>query len=241
MSYSTTILVQVTIFIGLPPGLWYFTPIKRFVPLVVVQIIVGILLWPSVLARYWPELHTILIPSDSLAALNAISSLAIVLFAFTMGVHFDGASIRGRGRAFAVISFGSIVTPTLIGVAMGWWMATSFPDAVGAKSTTAEFCLAIGICVGVTALPVLAAILREMRLLGDRVGQTALGLAVVSDAALWLLLALLLANLTRLSAMVCAAVITTALTMPFAKFALTRAKQLDVGLLVVQIAPEGET
>ena len=50
------------------------------------------------------------------------------------------------------------------------------------------FAIAIGICIGVTALPVLGAILREMDLLGRRIGHFALGIAAVNDAALWLLL-----------------------------------------------------
>jgi hypothetical protein len=51
----------------------------------------------------------------------------------------------------------------------------------------------VAVCIAVTALPVLAAILREMGLIGTRLGQTALALAAVNDAALWLVLAVLLA------------------------------------------------
>ena len=50
------------------------------------------------------------------------------------------------------------------------------------------FATAIGICIGVTALPVLGAILREMDLLGRKIGDLALGIAAVNDAGLWLLL-----------------------------------------------------
>jgi Kef-type K+ transport system membrane component KefB len=54
--------------------------------------------------------------------------------------------------------------------------------------------LAVGVSISVTALPVLAAILREMDLLHDRLGQFALGLAALNDAVLWILLAALLAG-----------------------------------------------
>jgi Kef-type K+ transport system membrane component KefB len=197
VNWPTVSLLQAIILIGLPPCLWYYTPLKRCVPLVVVQIIIGILLGPSLLGRLYPELYAFLFPPESVNALNATSTLAIVFFSFTIGTHFDISTIRGRGRSFAMISLGSIVTPTLIGVGMGWWMTTVFPEAVGARSSVATFCLAIGVCIGVTALPVLAAILAEMRLLDHRIGQTALGLAVVNDAALWLLLAILLTSLVQ--------------------------------------------
>jgi K+:H+ antiporter len=63
------------------------------------------------------------------------------------------------------------------------------PGEMGAGILPSEFAVAIGICIGVTALPVLGAILREMDLLGHRLGSYALGIAAVNDAALWLLLA----------------------------------------------------
>ena len=53
--------------------------------------------------------------------------------------------------------------------------------------------MAIGICSAVTALPVLAAVMQETGLLGTRIGQTALALAALNDAALWVMLAVLLA------------------------------------------------
>lgn len=197
MSHSTIFLVQAIVLIGLPPGLWRYTPVNRFAPLVVVQIVVGILLGPSVLGRILPDTYAFLFPADSITALNAISNLAVVLFAFSVGVHFDFESIRGRGSCFALIGFGSIAVPAFVGAGVGWWMATTLPGVVGARGSLATFCLAIGICVGVTALPVLAAILGEMSLLRHRIGQTALGLAVVNDAALWVLLAALLADLAQ--------------------------------------------
>jgi Kef-type K+ transport system membrane component KefB len=52
--------------------------------------------------------------------------------------------------------------------------------------------MAIGICAGMTALPVLGSLLREMDLLGSRIGQFALGIAGINDAALWVLLGALL-------------------------------------------------
>jgi Kef-type K+ transport system membrane component KefB len=56
------------------------------------------------------------------------------------------------------------------------------------QSARRGFAMAIGIATGVTALPVLGAILREMDLLGRRLGDLALGIAAVNNAALWLLL-----------------------------------------------------
>jgi Kef-type K+ transport system membrane component KefB len=55
-----------------------------------------------------------------------------------------------------------------------------------------EFAVAFGICIGMTALPVLGALLNEMGLLGRRIGHLALCIAGINDAVLWIVLGLLL-------------------------------------------------
>jgi Kef-type K+ transport system membrane component KefB len=192
MSPAITFLVQAMIIIGLPPILWHSTPVKRVLPLAVIQIIAGIALGPSLLGRVWPSLFDSLFPPTTVIALSTIANFAVILFAFTIGAHLDLSALRGRGRAFLSISVGAVAVPTLLGTAAGWYISVAFPQTIGAHATRTDFALAIGICVGVTALPVLGAILREMGLLGQRIGQLALRCAVVNDAALWILLALLL-------------------------------------------------
>jgi Kef-type K+ transport system membrane component KefB len=103
-------------------------------------------------------------------------------------LHFEPAALRGRGRGFAIIAIGSIAIPTLAGFIGGLWLAAELPADVGHGVHPVGFATAIGICIGVTALPVLGAILGEMDLLGRRIGDLALGVAAVNDAALWLVL-----------------------------------------------------
>ena len=197
MSPAITFLVQAIIIIGVPPMLWHYMPVKRMLPLAVIQIITGIALGPSFLGRVSPPLFDSLFPPATVTALSTIANLAVILFAFTIGTHLDLSALRGRGRSFLCISVGAVAVPTLLGAAAGWWISLAFPQTLGAQATRTDFSLAIGICVGVTALPVLGAILREMGLLGQHIGQLALRCAVVNDAALWILLALLLTYMTQ--------------------------------------------
>ena len=197
MSPTITFLVQAMIIVGLPPLLWHAARVRGVLPLAVVQKVVGIALGPSLLGVVSPTLFAGLFPAASVAALATVANLAVILFAFTLGAHLDLAALRGRGRAVVQISAGAAVFPTLLGIAVGWWLAARFPAAIGAAATRGEFAVGIGLCVGVTALPVLGAILREMNLLGERVGQVALRCAALNDAVLWVLLALLLGSVAR--------------------------------------------
>ena len=181
-------LIQAILLIAGPFLLWRLTGLRRVVPMVVVQILIGIALGPSLLGHLAPDLWQALFAKPSLAPLSGLALLAVVFFAFLTGLHLDLAEFRGCGRAFVGISLSSMMVPTLVGGTLGWWIAAAFPDMAGPKADPLLFAAGFGICVGVTALPVLGAILREMGLLGDRVGRLALGYAAVNDALLWLLI-----------------------------------------------------
>jgi Kef-type K+ transport system membrane component KefB len=112
----------------------------------------------------------------------------VLFFGFVTGLHIDTDTFRGRGGAFAAIAAASVIIPTGLGVLGGLVIGIRHPDALGSRGDLFAFAAAIGICLGVTALPVLGAILREMGLLGRRIADMALGVAAVNDAALWLLL-----------------------------------------------------
>ena len=70
---------------------------------------------------------------------------------------------------------------------------TSAPTPSAPKPQPGSSRQPVGICAGVTALPVLGAILLQMGLLRQRLGQLALACAAINDALLWIFLAGLLA------------------------------------------------
>jgi Kef-type K+ transport system membrane component KefB len=186
-------LLQAAVIIGLPYGLWRLKPVRRWAPLVVVQIAIGLALGPSVLGRLAPETWALAFPPPSLAAMDGLVWLGITFFAFATGLHFDLTEFRGRGRAFTMVAGSAFVLPSLAGLAAGYGLLAVLPEAAAAGAAPWAFAAGIGIAIGVTALPVLAALLREMHMLKSPVGAEALGCAAVADAALWVAMAALLA------------------------------------------------
>lgn len=186
-------LVHAGLVIGLPFALWRIGGVRRWVPLVVVQILVGLALGPSGLGRLAPGLWAVAFPPPAMAALDGLVWLGVCYFAFATGLHFDLTDFHGRGRAFAANAVLTFAVPTLAGCAAGAALLHLAPQAVGANAPAWAFVLGVGVAVGVTALPVLAAILREMGLQNSRLGAEALGCAAVNDAALWVVVAALLA------------------------------------------------
>src|SRR6202035_2639517 len=188
MTADPIFILQALAILVLPAMVWRILYLRGAVPLVVVQILVGIALGPTLFGRFAPETYHLFFNPATLTPLWGVASIAVLLFGFVTGLHLDPADFLGRGRSFALVAGASVAVPTAAGFLGGVWIAARQPGELGGGVGPVGFAIAIGICIGVTALPVLGAILREMDLLGQRIGNYALGIAAVNDAALWLLL-----------------------------------------------------
>ncbi len=188
MTPELIFLIQALAILVLPVAVWRALCLRGTVPLVVVQILVGVALGPTLFGRFAPETYHLFFNPATLTPLWGVASIAVLLFGFVTGLHLDPADFLGRGRSFAVVAGASVAVPTAAGFFGGLWIITHQPAELIGGVNPLAFATAIGICIGVTALPVLGAILREMDLLGRRIGNYALGIAAVNDAALWLLL-----------------------------------------------------
>ena len=192
MTPALIFLVQALVVVALPIAVLRFSRLKGVVPLVVVQIVIGIALGPSLFGRLAPEYYQLFFNSAALAPLSGIGSVAVLIFGLITGLHLDPETFRGNGRSTSVVAVASVVVPAGLGCLVGYWILARHPEELAPGIGPAEFAAAVGICTGVTALPVLGAVLREMDLIGRRIGHVALGIAGINDAALWILLGVLL-------------------------------------------------
>src|SRR3981189_223178 len=192
MSPGLIFLVQALVVVALPVVILRFSRLKGRVPLVVVQIVVGLALGPSLFGRLAPEYYQLFFNQAALAPLSGIGSVAVLVFGLITGLHLDPETFRGNGRGPSTVAVASVVVPAGLGCLVGYWILARHPEELAPGIGAAEFAAAVGICTGVTALPVLGAVLREMDLLGRRIGHLALGIAGINDAALWILLGVLL-------------------------------------------------
>lgn len=188
MTTDLIFLLQAFVIITVPFALSRVLRLSGMVPLVVIQILLGIALGPSLFGRIAPDAYGMLFNPATLGPLSGAAFIAVLFFGFITGLHIDINTFRGRGMAFATIAAGSVIAPTVLGVAGGLFIGIRHPEALGARGDLPIFAAGIGVCLGVTALPVLGAILSEMGVLSRRIGVIAVGIAAVNDAALWLLL-----------------------------------------------------
>jgi len=197
MQTADLFLLTILMIFALPYFLWRFGGIRDFVPLVVVEIIAGIILGPGVLGSVFPNYYNFLFRVPVVNALNGVASWAVIMFVWGAGVELDlRQSWRHRGETiiaalFALgtpLFFGSIAALLLLIFGHGW---------IGSNASPWQFLLGIGMACAVTALPILAVFLEELQVLNSLWGQRILRYASLDDLAIWGVLALILMDWKR--------------------------------------------
>jgi Kef-type K+ transport system membrane component KefB/nucleotide-binding universal stress UspA family protein len=155
-------------------------------PLVIAEVVAGILLGPSLLGWLAPEAMSALFPADSMPVLRMLSQLGPILFMFLIGLELDPRVLRGQGRASLFISHMSILVPFGLGALAALVL---HPRLAEPSVSFSSFVLFMGAAMSVTAFAVLARILSEHGLLRSKVGMLALTCAAVDDVTAWCLLA----------------------------------------------------
>ena len=157
-------------------------------PTVIGQILAGILLGPSLLGRLPGHLTVRLFPHAALPYLTVISQVAVTMFMFVVGYEMDWRSCRRLYRPALMVAVAAMLIPLGLGSGAALVFRSSFA-ALGRTGPSHSFILFMGVAVSITALPVLAALIRERGLAGTTAGLTATSAAGVMDVAAWLVLA----------------------------------------------------
>lgn len=185
-------------------------------PLVIAEVVAGIVLGPSLLGQVAPQWMGALFPAESLPGLKLLSQVGLVLFMFLVGLDLDPGMLKGKGKASVAISHSSIAVPFALGAGAGaLWLYESLSSP---SVPFLSFVLFMGAAMSITAFPVLARILSERGLMQTRVGAVALTCAAVDDVTAWCLLAFVV-SLVRASDLM-EAVLTTVLALVYSGFML---------------------
>ncbi|WNG59356.1 cation/H(+) antiporter [Archangium gephyra] len=184
-------------------------------PLVIAEVVAGIVLGPSLLGWLAPGAMEWLFPASSMSVLKMLSQVGLILFMFLIGLELDPKLLKGRGHASVVISHTSIIVPFALGAGAALWL---YPRLSDPSVPFSSFVLFMGVAMSITAFPVLARILTERRLLSSRVGAMTITCAAVDDVTAWCLLAFVV-SIVRASDLMHAG-ITTVLAMLYIAFML---------------------
>ena len=197
MTPNETLLLALLIIFALPWAIWRLWG-KVTLPLVVVQILGGILLGPGVFGAWAPEVHGAIFAPPVIAALNALGLWAVTIFVFIAGLELDMSEALANRRETVTAAGLALGVPLLLGTLAAFALLQA-PGWVGAEGSTWQTGLGIGMACAVTALPILILFLDQLGLLRAPLGQRILRYASLDDVAIWAVLALILLDWTRIS------------------------------------------
>ncbi len=153
-------------------------------PMVVGEIIAGLILGPSFLGRIFPEASAALFPDSTSQVIHILSHLGLILLMFLIGLEFDFGHVKTHGKAAAWVALSGIALPFGLGLLLGNWMQPHFPQVhpVG-------FSLFLATALSITAIPVLGRVMVEFNIHRTPLGVLTITAAAIDDALGWILLA----------------------------------------------------
>jgi len=199
MHVTTTeiFLVAMGVILTVPFLIWRAFKLDYYAPLVVVQIITGIVLGPGILGRMFPDYYSFVFRPEVVAPLNGIAWWAVMVFVWIAGVELDLKQAWRHRRESAITAGLALGTPLALGSVAAIGML-AIDGWVGPKAMQWQFVLGVGMACAVTALPILVLLMEKLEILRQPIGQRILRYASLDDVAIWSVLAMILIDWARL-------------------------------------------
>lgn len=172
------------------------TVARRFgLPAVVGELCAGVLLGPSVIGHLAPGVSAWLLPRDpaQMHLIDAVGQVGVLLLVGITGINIDMKLLRRRAGTAMWVSASALLLPLASGVAIGFVLPA---ELVAAGTDRTAFAAFVGVAMCVSAIPVIAKTLLEMRLLHRDIGQMIISTATVDDIVGWMLLSVVSAMAT---------------------------------------------
>jgi len=164
-------------------------------PAIVGELATGVILGPSLLMHVLPGASHWLFPANAnqMHLLDGVAQVGAVLLVGVTGTQLDLRLLRRKGGTALTVSGLNLIIPLVLGVTLGLFLPVT---VVASHTSRVVLALFIGVTMCVSAIPVIAKTLSDMRLLHRNLGQLILAAGSIDDAVGWLLLSVVSAAAT---------------------------------------------
>ncbi len=163
-------------------------------PTVLGELIVGIILGPTIFGTLFPAAHSYLFPDRNTLffARDIIIRIGMLFFMFIAGLEVNLNQLRQKGRMISMTSFMGILVP----FGFGFISVLAFPSLWNSDAHDNRVVLALfmGTALSISALPVIARILIDLNLIQTDLGLVIMTAATLNDLFGWSIFAILLSS-----------------------------------------------
>ncbi len=156
-------------------------------PAVVGEILAGVVLGPSVLGVFAPFLARWVVPQTQVQGylVEIVALIGVMLLLVITGLETDLVLIRRKAPIALRVASGSVPVTFVSGLLLGWWFPS---DLLADPGRRIVFTLFLATSLSITAIPVLAKILLDLKMMRRDIGQAILSTAMIEDLLGWSLL-----------------------------------------------------
>lgn len=160
-------------------------------PTVVGEILAGIILGPSLLSGLIPALGEWIVPHNETQGylLELVSLIGVMFLLLITGLETDLALIRRQARSALGIALGGLILPLILGFILGQLIPDSMLNASGDRLV---FALFIATALAISAIPVVAKVLMDLKLTRRDIGQSIIAAAMIDDTTGWIILSVVI-------------------------------------------------
>jgi Kef-type K+ transport system membrane component KefB len=161
-------------------------------PSVLGEILAGILLGPTVLGWLAPGTYEAMFPATGSLALvlDGLTILAITLFLLVAGMEVDLSTIWRQGKVAMSVSLWGMVFPFAVGFAAAYLLPRTMGREADADGMV--FALFFATALSISALPVIAKTLMDLKLYRTDLGMVVVAAAIFNDLVGWIIFAIVL-------------------------------------------------
>eukprot|EP00475_Leptophrys_vorax_P010838 TRINITY_DN173_c0_g3_i2.p1 TRINITY_DN173_c0_g3~~TRINITY_DN173_c0_g3_i2.p1 ORF type:complete len:878 (-),score=228.86 TRINITY_DN173_c0_g3_i2:124-2757(-) len=187
-------IVQAIIIIVLSRGLHRLCERLRQ-PLVIYEIIAGVMLGPTLMARV-PNFTKYIFPTASYPLLKLAADCGMFIYLFTVGAEVDVDRVFKNFKRSAAISMTGLIFPFVLGISVSSYIYNHLLTDIAAKVPFSSFAVFLGVAMSITSFTVLSRILVEQKLIRLKAGLLVVSSAAVDDLIGWSLLAVVICLLS---------------------------------------------
>lgn len=153
-------------------------------PALVGELISGIAL--GILVRYFPDTFSIIEGLSEDTVFTAITDLAIFFLMLLAGLEMHPKELAESSKGALAVALGGLLLPLATGIGLGYWFLPS-SDLLAAQV------MFIGTAMAITAVPVAAKVLMDLKIMDSPAGRIMVSAAIFDDVLSLILLAVLTA------------------------------------------------